>query len=453
MKWFTRILGILLATSVQLVAAADGPNVVFILADDLGYGDLGAYGATDLATPHLDRLAREGVRLTDNYAAAPVCTPTRVAFVTGRYQQRVGMEWAGGGLETPGLSTSEISIARMLKNNGYATGIIGKWHMGGTPETAPNAHGFDEFFGHLGANVDFYTHRQVVPKPGVPDLYENTEPVKREGYMTDLITERSVSFIERHAGEPFFLFVSYNAPHWPFQPPDRRWEASPENRLEGTREHYNGMVQRMDEGIGQILEALDRRGLAAGTLVIFTSDNGGERLSRNAPFFNHKATLWEGGIRVPCLIRWPGQLPAGKTSEQAAITMDLSVSILAATGTVPPEGRTLDGMDLLPILQGRKPRQERTFFWRIPFLGKCTPPSPYWHCSVQKAVRKGRWKYVQDGIEKLDMLFDLEKDPIERQTLSYEQPGVVRELKGLLEGWEQDLLPAESAESARDPHL
>ncbi len=453
MKCSSRMLGILLATSMQLAAAADGPNVVFILADDMGYVDLGAYGATDLATPHLDRLAREGVKLTDNYAAAPVCTPTRIAFVTGRYQQRVGMEWARGGLGTSGLHTSEVSIARMLKNNGYATAIIGKWHMGGRPETGPNAHGFDEFFGHLGANVDFYKHRQVVPKSGVPDLFENTEPVERKGYMTDLITERSVRFIERHAGEPFFLFVSYNAPHWPFQPPDppsRRWEASPENRLEGTRKDYNRMVERLDEGIGQILETLDQRGLAEGTLVIFTSDNGGERLSRNLPFFNHKATLWEGGIRVPCLIRWPGQLPAGKTSEQMAITMDLSVSILVATGTVPPAGRTLDGIDLLPILRGKKPLQERTFFWRIPFLGECTPPPPYWQCSRQKAVRKGRWKYVQDGIENLDMLFDLETDPAERQTLAYQKPEIVRELKSLLESWEQDLLPVESAGISRN---
>ena len=445
MSWFSRIFGILLAMSMQpAVATAGGPNVIFILADDMGYGDLGAYGATDLRTPHLDRLAREGIKLTDNYAAAPVCTPTRVAFLTGRYQQRAGMEWATGGLG-PGLSTSETSIARMLKNEGYATGIVGKWHMGGTPETGPNAHGFDKFFGHLGANIDFYRHRQVVPQSGVPDLFENAEPVTREGYMTDLITERSVRFIERHSGEPFFLFVSYNAPHWPFQPPDRRWQATPENRLEGTRRDYNGMVERMDQGIGQILEVLDQRGLAAKTLVIFTSDNGGERLSRNAPFFNHKATLWEGGIRVPCLIRWPGQLPAGKTSGQAAITMDLSATILAATGTVPPEGRTLDGIDILPILRGEKPLQERTFFWRIPFLGPCTPPSPYWHCAVQKAVRKGRWKYVQDGIEKLDMLFDLENDPSERQTLAYEHPDIVLELKGVLERWEQDILPAGSA--------
>ena len=330
----------------------------------------------------------------------------------------------------------------MLKNDGYATGIFGKWHVGGTAEFGPNAHGFDEFFGFLGPNVDFYTHRELIPKTGVPDLFENTEPVEREGYMTDLITERSVSFIQHHAGKPFFLFVSCNAPHWPFQPPDRRWVARPEERFKGTRRDYNGMVERIDDGIGEILEALDQKRLAAQTLVIFTSDNGGERLSRNAPFFHHKATLWEGGIRVPCLIRWPGQLPAGTTSKQANITMDLSATILAAAGTEPPEGRTLDGINLLPILKGEEPLQDRTLFWRMPMLGPCTPSYSNFECMLQKAARKGNWKYVLDGYEKLELLFDLENDPGEQRTLAYEHPEIVRELRHLVERWKQEVAPA-----------
>ena len=180
-------------------------------------------------------------------------------------------------------------------------------------------------------------------------------------------------------------------------------------------------------------------GLSENTLVIFTSDNGGERLSRTAPFFNHKATLWEGGIRVPGLVRWPKRLPAGKTSDQAVITMDFSATILAATGSAPPEGRTLDGIDIVPLLSGDQSPQERIFYWRVPFLGECKPQLPYWQCSIQKAVRKGHWKYVRDGVEQVDMLFDLRADPSERKTLTYEKPELVEEMKRLVASWEQDV--------------
>ncbi len=440
MKWLSKMFVILLVISIPYPAlAADRPNFVFILVDDMGYGDIGPFGATDLETPQLDRLAREGVKLTDSYANGSVCSPTRVAFLTGRYQQRAGIEWADIWIGTKGLPVSETSIARMLKNDGYATGIIGKWHVGGTAEFGPNAHGFDQFFGHLGPNVDFYTHRELIPRTGVPDLWENTTPVVREGYMTDLITEGSVGFIEEYAGHPFFLFVSYNAPHWPFQPPDRLWVAYPEERFKGTRRDYNAMVERIDDGVGEILDTLDKKGLASNTLVIFTSDNGGERLSRNVPFFHHKASLWEGGIRVPTLIRWPAQLPGGTTSKQAAITMDYSATILAAAGTEPPAGRFLDGINLLPVLKGEKPVHERTLFWRTPILGECKPTYANFECVLQKAVRKGRWKYVVDGYEKLEMLFDLENDPGEQFSLAYQHPELLVELRRLHELWEQDL--------------
>ena len=278
----SRALVLVLAISaLDAHAESSRPNVVFVLADDLGYGDLGCYGARDIRTPHLDRLACEGVRLTDYYSAGPVCTPTRVAFLTGRYQQRAGMEWANYPIGAPGLPASETSLARMLKSNGYTTAVFGKWHVGGTAEFGPNVHGFDRFFGFLGPNIDFYSHREVVPHFRVPDLFEDTSPVEREGYMTDLITERSISFIERQDVTPFFLFVSYNAPHWPFQPPDRRWEARPENRLEGTRKDYARMVERMDEGVGRILKTLADRGLAGNTLVMFSSDNGGRDSCRS----------------------------------------------------------------------------------------------------------------------------------------------------------------------------
>lgn len=410
-----------------VLASADErkPNVIFILVDDMGYGDLGCYGATDIRTPNIDRLGREGVKLTDHYSNGPVCTPTRAAFITGRYQQRVGLEWAiNRQQKDPGLPASEISVARMLKDNGYATGMFGKWHLGYKPEFGPNAHGFDEFFGILSGNIDHYSHREV---NGEPDLYENTRPVEKSGYSTDLITGRAVDFINRHSAHPFFLYVPYNSVHWPFQPPDTPSDIrNSETWVRGTRQDYARMLERIDDGVGQMLQALERRGLVKDTFVIFTDDNGGDRLSRNAPLFHRKATLWEGGIRVPCLLRWPGQIPAGQVSSQASITMDLTTTILAATSTKPPPRRMLDGMNLLPILKGGKPEVERTLFWRISRDER-----------KQKAVRKGNWKYIRDGDREL--LFDLKTDVGERQELYYQHQEVASELRVLLEQWEKEM--------------
>ena len=316
------------------------PNVVLIMMDDLGYGDLGSYGAPDVKTPNIDRLAREGVRLTDAYANGVVCTPTRTALISGRYQQRVGLEGALTLADTAlGLPVTGTSLPALLKANGYATALIGKWHLGFRREFGPRAHGFDEFFGFLEGAHDYY----------VGGLYEDTTPVRPHGYLTDAITERSVNFIQRQRSSPFFLEVAYNAVHWPFQPPNRPPTDTARrsglgllqlavDSVPATRADYVQMLERADEGVGKILAVLEQRGLARNTLVIFTNDNGGEWLSRNAPFFHRKGTVWEGGIRVPLIIRWPGELPAGKTSGQVALTMDLTASILAATGTrVPAE--------------------------------------------------------------------------------------------------------------------
>jgi arylsulfatase A-like enzyme len=422
--WFG-CLALCLASRPAVAASERKPNIIFILVDDMGYGDLGCYGASDIRTPNIDRLAQEGVKLTDHYSNGPVCTPTRAAFITGRYQQRVGLEWAiFPGQKEPGLPVSETSIARMLKDNGYATGIFGKWHLGYKPEFGPNAHGFDEFFGILSGNIDHYSHREI---NGEPDLYENTRPVEQSGYSTDLITSRAVNFIHRHAAHPFFLYVPCNSVHWPFQPPGAPSDIrTRETWHQGTRQDYARMLERIDDGVGLMLEALERHGLARETLIVFTDDNGGDRLSHNAPLFHRKATLWEGGIRVPCLLRWPGQIPAGRVSGQASITMDLTATILAATGTEPPAGRELDGMDLLPILKGEKPEKERTFFWRI-FRDE----------RKQKAVRKGDWKYIRDGDREL--LFNLKEDMGERHELYYRHQEVAAELRGLLEQWEKDM--------------
>ena len=408
------------------------PNVVLIITDDVGYGDIGSYGAPDIKTPNIDRLATEGVKLTDFYAA-PQCTPTRAALITGRYQQRVQLERALGHAEAAleqGLTPTGRSLAQLLKNNGYATGLIGKWHLGYKPEFGPNVHGFDYFFGFLSGFIDYYTHTRG---DGQSDLFENRMPVHEDGYMTDLITARAVRFIEQRAAEPFFLEVAYNAAHWPFQPPDHFSKApnnaafqGPADASPASRKDYVAMLERADAGVGQVLQQLNALGLAQNTLVIFTNDNGGEWLSRNAPLFHRKDTLWEGGIRVPAIFRWPGRLPAGKISAQVGITMDLTASILAATNTsIPPDAR-LEGLNILPILEGRSTLVERTLFWRI------SVPS-----RQQKAVRMGDWKLLLDGDDLL--LYNLRTDIGERNDLAMQRPDLVAKLRPLISEWEKDV--------------
>jgi arylsulfatase A-like enzyme len=404
------------------------PNILLIVVDDLGYADLGSYGAKDIRTPNIDRLAAEGVRLTDCYAF-PVCSPTRAALITGRYPQRTGFDWVIGYREkNRGLSAKNPSLAGLLKKQGYATALFGKWHLGYKPEFGPNAHGFDEFFGFLAADLDYYAHTDANGDPG---LYENTKLVETKGYLTDLITERSLAFLKKIKKGPFFLEVAYNAPHWPFQPPDKpddRRTARTYGPETGTRADYVRMVERLDEGVGKLLVALDDAGLAKDTLVIFVNDNGGERLSDNGPLFHGKYTLWEGGIRVPCVVRWPAALPAKTVSSQQVIAMDLTASILTAAGVELPTENPLDGEDVLPILSGQKPQRERTFFWRLP-----RPDDNF----GQRAVRRGKWKYVYD--REMELLFDLEKDIGEKRNLAFQHPEVVTELRAALAKWETQL--------------
>ncbi len=423
------------------------PNVVLVLMDDLGYGDLGSYGAPDVRTPNIDRLAREGVRLTDAYANGAVCTPTRAALISGRYQQRVGLEGVLTGMPADrqlGLPATGTSLPALLKASGYATGLLGKWHLGWRPEFGPNAHGFDEFYGFLSGAHSYYTSQADVLRTGsgAADLFENGTPVEATRYLTDEITSRAVGFITRHAGSPFFLEVAYNATHWPFDPPDlspaelgrrsaRSVRQMPDDSVPATRRDYVRMLERADRGVGEILAALERRGLTSSTLVIFTNDNGGEWLSRNAPFFHRKGTLWEGGIRVPLVLRWPGVLPAGKVSAQPAITMDLTASILAATGARIPVDYRPDGTDLLPVLRGEAPVRERQLFWRRADRR-------------QLAVRSGQWKLLVDGNHLL--LFDLGADPGERNDLAASRPDLVTQLKRRLDAWEADVGPGRAAE-------
>jgi arylsulfatase A-like enzyme len=414
-------------------------NILMFIMDDLGYGDVGSYGAPDARTPNIDRLGREGIKLTDFYANHANCSPTRTAFITGRYQQRYGIESPLTLNDARHLAPSHTSLPQLLKNGGYATGLFGKWHLGEDATSGPNRHGFDEFWGFRRGAVDYYTHTVVTPpavKPNAPvhDLYHNEAPTTSTAYLTDEITRRAEAFLVERARAPFFLEVAYNATHWPFQRPDlpegqRGWT---HYRESGARADYVAMLERADSGVGRILDALDRLKLAENTLVIFTSDNGGEWLSRNAPLFHRKGTLWEGGIRVPLLMRWPARLRAGVTSAQVGITMDLTATILAAAQITPPADYRPEGIDLAGPLQTGA-IVERTLFWRLP-----APPNPAGTPPVtQRAVRRGDWKYIDDRGQYL--LFDVRADPGERHDLAQQHPSLVRELRAVLAKWEDDV--------------
>jgi arylsulfatase A-like enzyme len=414
-------------------SGAARPNVVLIVMDDVGYGDIGSYGAKDIRTPNIDRLAREGTRFTDFYAA-PTCTPMRASLITGRYYQRVRLERPLG---APGPATRDLGLAatgrslpQLLKSSGYATGLFGKWHLGYKPEYSPAAHGFDSFFGFKSGYIDYYQHTDGA---GAHDLFENEVPTHVEGYMTDLITERSVRFVNEHAKAPFFLEVAYNAAHWPFQVPDRPSVApgnarfvQPQETPTGTRADYAAILERADQGVGRILEALRANGLDRNTLVIYTHDNGGEWLSSNAPLFHRKDSVWEGGVRVPMIARWPARVPRGRVSTQVGITMDLTATILSATGASAPAEARLDGIDLLPQLTGSALPVERTLFFRNVLPAR-----------AQRAVRQGDWKVLVDGNNTL--VFDLKRDAGERFDLARERQDIARRLRPLISQWEAEV--------------
>ena len=409
--------------------ASPPPSIIFILADDLGYGDPGCYGAADLRTPHLDRLAAEGLRFTDFYANGAVCSPTRMAFITGRYQQRLGMDNAltyqemGRGL-TPGAP----NIATVLKAQGYAAGLSGKWHIGYDRERQPLQQGFDHFFGLLGGNHHYFEHMDRI---GVPDLWLGNEAIEREGYTTDLITDDALTFIEENRDNRFFLYLSHAAPHFPHQGPgDADKDVRPKSKTwqPGDRETYIAMVEHMDKGIGKVLDRLDQLGLRDNTLVVFCSDNGGYIYSRNAPLRGHKSSLLEGGIRVPCIARWPGVIPAGTTTSQVGITMDWTATFTALAGA-DDDLLAGDGIDLTPILSGEHEPIERTLFWR----GKKGPKRK----SVEEglAVRRGKWK-LHRPTEGPSTLYDLEADPGESTNLIKARADIAADLTALQTTWE-----------------
>jgi arylsulfatase A-like enzyme len=363
------------------------PNIIYIMTDDMGYGDLSGYGQKNYTTPNLDKLASQEIKFINAYAAGPLCTPTRTAFMTGRHPAKTPV-----GLMEPltptkrdsafGLTTEYPSIATLLKAGGYETALIGKWHLGFLPQHSPVKNGFDYFFGiHSGA-ADYISHKSDGHKH---DLYENDHLVYPEGYLTNLFSQKAITFIRQKHNRPFFVTITFTAPHWPWQGPgDIAYADTVNFRNGGSPEIYAAMMKSLDDAVGNIMKTLDDEHLSKQTIVIFTNDNRGERYSDNGGLANAKATLWEGGIRVPAFVRWPGKIKAGIITQQAAITMDWTATILSAAGAKAAINFPLDGIDLLPILTGRKKNIERTFYWRT------------FQRNKQKAIRAGVWKYLQD---------------------------------------------------------
>lgn len=422
-------------------ASSSRPNIVYIMADDLGYADLSGYGRKDYKTPALDQLAAEGTRFTQAYAIAPVCTPTRVGLMTGRYpaRSRAGLwEPLRTTYNTEGLEVASSTLARRLHDAGYHTGLVGKWHLGWQPHFWPGEHGFDSWFAVMSGGADYVLHRSTDPATpaGDHDLYQDGKPFKKDGYLTDLLTEQAEAFL-RSAKPPFFLNLEYTAPHWPWQqrgdpgyPPDKN-----PSTHGGSPETYAGMMRALDEGVARVLKVLEDTGQAGNTIVIFTSDNGGEIFSDMGGLSGMKQQLWEGGIRVPAFVRWPGVTRAGQTSSQVITTLDWTATMLAAAGA--SSGATLDGMDLQPHLRSDATASDRTVFWRNTRLGG------------QRAVRQGKWKYLR--VDKAppsdrmradtgEFLFDLDADPRETTNLATKHPDILQGLRKLYAEWEAGVL-------------
>jgi arylsulfatase A-like enzyme len=424
------------ASADRLAAQAGRPNLVFIMADDLGYADVSCYGQRDYMTPNVDRLALEGMRFTQAYANSSVCSATRTALITGRYQYRLAV-----GLEEPinagtpkniGLPPSHPTLPSLLRHAGYGTALVGKWHLGLLPDFSPLKSGYDHFFGIFGGAADYFNHGADHARSGAEasQLHEEEVPVERHGYMTNLLGDRAVDTVASYARsrQPFLLSLHFTAPHWPWEGPDDEAESqrirSIMHRDGGTQKTYGKMVQSLDANIGRVLQALDINALSANTIVVFTSDNGGERFSKTWPFTGMKQELLEGGLRIPAIVRWPGRIAAGSVSDQTMITMDWVPTLLAAAGTQPDPAYPPDGEDLAGTFAGAAPHR-RKFYWR-------------YKAGSQRAIRDADWKYLR--IAGNEFLFDVAQDPRERANLKDRHKEVFDRLKADWEAWNSTML-------------
>ena len=416
------------------------PNIVFIVADDLGYADLGCYGARAAdcgpVSPVLDGLATGGIKFTQGYANSPVCSPTRFALMTARYQYRLRgaaeepINSASRGSTTLGLPPGHPTLPSLLKGSGYRTALIGKWHLGYPPVFGPLRSGYEEFFGPMSGGVDYFTH---CDSRGRHDLWYGQEEHRQDGYLTDLLSRRAADYVDRMAQQsaPFFLSLHYTAPHWPWETRDDEALAAQVKdklfHLHGGNIHsYRRMIQHMDEGIGGVMAAVRRHRLAENTLVVFTSDNGGERFSDNWPLVGGKMDLTEGGIRVPWIAHWPAVIRPGGLSQQHCMTMDWSATLLDAAGVAADTAYPLDGVSMLPVLRDPRHRFARPLHWRMNHRG-------------QRALRDGDWKYLR--VDGNDYLFNIPADERERANLAPREPQRLAAMRSAWEAWNAGMPP------------
>ena len=408
------------------------PNIVFIMADDLGYADVSCYGRPDLRTPNIDRIAAKGVRFLQAYANSAVCSATRTGLITGRYQYRLPI-----GLEEPlnvrdvGLPPEHPTLPSLLKKAGYGTTLVGKWHLGALPRFGPLQSGYDHFYGFRSGAVDYYTHAGI---DQAGDLWDDDVQVHQMGYLTGLLGSRAVDVINGYAksARPFLVSLHFNAPHWPWEAPGD--EAESERLLGkglfdfdgGTQKTYQRMIEEMDVQVGRVLRALDANGLTENTIVIFTSDNGGERFADTWPFTGRKTELLEGGLRIPAMISWPARLPSGRTTDQVAISMDWMPTLLAAGGIAPDRAFAPDGINLLPVLTQDAAPVSRKLFWRF-------------KANAQRAARDGDYKYLK--ILDNTFLFNVVDDPMERANLKVRQRDIYDRLAAEWQEWNATMLP------------
>ena len=454
------------------------PNVLLIVSDDQGYRDLGCFGSGEVRTPHLDRLAAGGIKLTSFYVAWPACTPSRAALLTGRYPQRNGVydmirneapdfgyRYQPGEYESTferigGMDTREVLLPRILGSAGYSSGIFGKWDLGVHRRFLPLSRGFDVFYGFVNTGIDYYTHERY----GVPSMYRDNSPTTADKgtYCTDLFEREAVRFLEANHRRPFFLYVPFNSPHGasnldpairggaqapaPFKAmyPGLQAQAGTEQRTRYGKMHtvpnraarrleFVGSVTAMDAAIGRLLDLLDKFGIADNTIVIFFSDNGGGSSADNAPLRGRKGQMFEGGVRVPCIVRWPGKVPAGGASDAFLSSLEIVPTLCAATGVEPPKGVALDGFDMLPVLQRKMKSSRNEMFWQR---------------KLDKGARVGHWKWVESS--RGGGLFNLHDDIGERRDLSKEKPEVLKDVQAHFASWKKQMQAAEPRGPFRD---